>query len=120
NPFASPAIYHHVGYSVLMLDLCNNARKGLTQEQVAEAIKVEQETISRFERGATLPPLGRLLDIANLLDVPLETLVRSGSPRMIDQATDIAALLETLSEETREWVQTWLTQLCRKLAPNPT
>ena len=90
--------------------------KGLTQEQVAEAIGVEQETISRFERGATLPPLGRLMDIADLLGVPLETLIRGGSPRPIDQAADIAALLQPLSEEDREWVQTWLAQLCEKLA----
>ncbi len=93
------------------------SRKGLTQEQVAEAIGVEQETISRFERGATLPPLGRLLDIAELLGVPMETLIRTSSPRTIDQAADIAALLEPLSEENRQWVQAWLAQLCGKLAP---
>lgn len=94
-------------------------RKGLTQEQVAEAIGVEQETISRFERGATLPPLGRLIDLADLLGVPLESLVRTSSPRVIDQAADIAALLEPLSEENREWVQALLAQLCRKLSAEP-
>lgn len=34
---------------------CRQA-KGMTQEQVAERLGVEQETISRFERGAVLPP----------------------------------------------------------------
>jgi ribosome-binding protein aMBF1 (putative translation factor) len=35
----------------------------LTQEQLAEMLGVEQETISRFERGTTLPPLPRLIQL---------------------------------------------------------
>src|SRR3569623_2035971 len=83
---------------------CRMAR-GLTQEQIAVSIGVEQETISRFERGATLPSLGRLFDIAEFLDVPLNSLVGAGSARPIDQGTEIAALLNDLSEENREWVR---------------
>ncbi len=39
------------------------------------------------------------------------------SPHSIDQASDIAVLLEPWSDENRERVQTWLAQLCKKLAP---
>ena len=49
-------------------------QRQLTQAELAEAIRVEQETISRFERGATLPPLGRLSDIADALSCPLDEL----------------------------------------------
>lgn len=90
--------------------------RNLTQEQVAEFISVEQETISRFERGATLPPLLRLMDLADLFSVPLDTLVRAGSARPLDQAIDIAAALNGLNEEDRGWVREWLVEMCQKLS----
>ncbi|MES2832468.1 MAG: helix-turn-helix transcriptional regulator [Pseudomonadota bacterium] len=90
--------------------------RNLTQEQVAEFISVEQETISRFERGATLPPLLRLIDLADLFNVPLDTLVRAGSARPLDQAIDIAAALTKLNEEDRGWVREWLVEMCQKLS----
>ncbi|WP_297831455.1 helix-turn-helix transcriptional regulator [Pseudomonas sp.] len=88
----------------------------LTQEQVATKLGVEQETISRFERGATLPPLLRLIDLAELFDVPLDALVRAGSARSVDQASDLAVLLNSLSEDDRIWVHGWVTEMCMKLA----
>ncbi len=90
--------------------------KGLTQEKVAELIGVEQETISRFERGATIPPLLRLIDLAELFNVPLDTLVRAGSSRPLDQAIDIASSLSKLSEKDRDWIREWTIEMCRKLA----
>jgi len=90
--------------------------KNLTQEQVAERIGVEQETISRFERGATLPPLLRLVDLAELFNVPLDAFVRAGSARALDQAIDIAVLLNGLNEDNRVWVREWVEQMCRKLS----
>lgn len=90
--------------------------RNLTQEQVAAQLGVEQETISRFERGATLPPLLRLIDLAEIFDVPLDALVRAGSARAIDQAIDLAGILNTLSEEDRVWVLGWVTEMCAKLA----
>lgn len=76
--------------------------KGLTQDDVATAIGVEQETISRFERGATLPTLMRLIDIAELLQVPLDLLVRAGSSRAVDVAVDLTAMLDKLTPQNRE------------------
>lgn len=90
--------------------------RNLTQEQVAAQLGVEQETISRFERGATLPPLLRLIDLAEIFDVPLDSLVRAGSARPMDQAIDLAESLNGLSEEDRVWVLGWVTDMCAKLA----
>lgn len=90
--------------------------KNLTQEQVAESIGVEQETISRFERGATIPPLLRLIDLSEFFNVPLDTFVRAGSARPLDQAIDIAAALNGLNEENRSWVHEWTVEMCRKLS----
>ncbi|WP_296001940.1 helix-turn-helix transcriptional regulator [Rugamonas sp.] len=90
--------------------------KKLTQEQLAAQLGVEQETISRFERGVTLPPLLRLIDLAEIFGVPLDALVRAGSARSMDQAVDLAASLNSLSEDDRVWVHDWVTEMCAKLA----
>ncbi len=91
-------------------------QKGLTQAELAEKINVEQETISRFERGATLPPLGRLADIADALSSPMEDLFRSGSPRLEDKAQAMARALENLSDSDRRMVSDIVEQLCSRLA----
>lgn len=90
-------------------------QRQLTQAELAEAIGVEQETISRFERGATLPPLGRLSDIADALSYPLDELLRTGSPRLEDRAQGIARILEKLTEPDRRLVGDIIEQLCARL-----
>lgn len=46
-------------------------RKGLTQEQVAVLIEMEQNTISVIESGRNFPTLVTLEKIADILDVEL-------------------------------------------------
>jgi transcriptional regulator with XRE-family HTH domain len=93
-------------------------QRQLTQAELAEAIGVEQETISRFERGATLPPLGRLSDIADALSCPLDELLRTGSPRLEDRAQGIARILEKLTESDRRLVGDIIEQLSARLLKN--
>lgn len=49
--------------------------RGLTQEQLAEAIDKTVETVSNIERGIKLPGLSTLEDIRKALDVKLSYLV---------------------------------------------
>ncbi len=46
-------------------------RKGLTQEELAELIQMEQNSISVMESGRNFPTLGTLEKIATVLDVNL-------------------------------------------------
>ncbi len=46
-------------------------RKGLTQEELAELIQMEQNSISVMESGRNFPTLGTLEKIAAVLDVNL-------------------------------------------------
>lgn len=89
--------------------------KRLTQAELAEAIGVEQETISRFERGATLPPLGRLVDIADVICCPLENLLRDGSLRLEDKAQSIALAMDGLSDSDIKLVSEFVEQICERL-----
>lgn len=88
----------------------------MTQEQVSEAMGVNTETISRFERGHTAPPLFRLFELASLYGVPPETLIAGGAGRSLDPARDVSALIGTLSHDDQEFVREWVAAMCERLA----
>lgn len=48
--------------------------KGLTQEQLAEALGIDQKHMSRIELGKSYPSLDRLVKIADALKVALPNL----------------------------------------------
>jgi transcriptional regulator with XRE-family HTH domain len=45
--------------------------RGLTQEQLAELVEVEQKHISRLELGKSFPTIDRLQKVSEALNVPL-------------------------------------------------
>lgn len=90
--------------------------QNMTQEQLAAKLGLEGETISRFERGATLPPLHRLIDLAEIFDVSLDEFVSACSVRPADQATSLASSLSLLNEGDRAWVHDLIAEICAKLA----
>lgn len=74
---------------------------GLTQEQVATTLSVEPETISRFERGATLPSITTLERLADILGTTMGDLLEEESPRQFTEVEKLAALLSPLSRDDR-------------------
>lgn len=76
----------------------------MTQEQLAERVGVSPETISRLERGAAVPSLARIEEIAGALGVELPDLFRfreRETPR--DRALD--ALLATVRRRSAEDIE---------------
>ena len=49
--------------------------KGLTQQQVAEALHVTRQAVSKWEQGKSLPDVDTLLHLAELFQVPVEALL---------------------------------------------
>jgi transcriptional regulator with XRE-family HTH domain len=94
------------------------ARKAaaMTQELVSEKLGVNTETISRFERGHTLPPLGRLFELASLYGVLPETLVAGGAGRSLDPGLDVSLLINELPEDDREFIRNWVAAMCARLS----
>lgn len=90
--------------------------RNITQRQLAAKLGVEQETISRFERGVTLPPLSRLLDLIDIFDIPLNELLCECATHPADYATRLTLRLSVLSEDDRSWVYNWVTEVCSRLA----
>jgi transcriptional regulator with XRE-family HTH domain len=90
--------------------------KNLTQRQLATQLGVEQETISRFERGVTLPSISRLLDIVEIFDISLHEFICQCAVSPAGHTADLTLKLSALSEGDRSWVYGWVIEICEKLA----
>lgn len=87
----------------------------LTQDQVAEHLKIGPEAVSRMERGIVTPSLARLFELAALFDCEASDLLRDSSPLPNDQAQRIQGRLERLTLEDRALVISLVDQLCERL-----
>jgi transcriptional regulator with XRE-family HTH domain len=88
---------------------------GWTQGGLAERIGVETETVSRFERGATLPSLVTLQRLALALNTTMADLIGEGSSMPNDQARVISAWLADLRSGDREFIVGMLKHWCAHL-----
>ena len=50
--------------------------KGMTQGELAERLSVSNKTISKWETGAGLPDISILVDLASVLDISVDDLLR--------------------------------------------
>jgi transcriptional regulator with XRE-family HTH domain len=98
--------------------LRRRARKW-SQEELAERLGVASETVSRFERGATLPSLLTLQRIGQVLRAPITDLLADASPGSDDQAAAIAAWISGLRQEDRDYVLTLVKGACDHLRRRP-
>lgn len=83
----------------------------LTQADVAERVSTDPETISRFERGATLPSLARLLDLAEALGATVASLLGAASPRATDELVALSQLVAALPAKDRKLVTAVVTAI---------
>ncbi|MEO7887697.1 helix-turn-helix transcriptional regulator [Polaromonas sp.] len=69
----------------------------LTQDELAGLVEVDAETVSRFERGISMPSLERLWVIADALDVGIGDLLAATSALPSDQARKITTIMAGLA-----------------------
>lgn len=72
-----------------------------TQDELAEKVGVDAETISRIERGVTLPSLSRLDQLAKSLDIGIAELLGQSSQIHGDQMRRLAELMGVLKTTDR-------------------
>ena len=89
--------------------------RGLTQAKLAEMIDLEQEAISRWERGTRVPTLHRLQQLSDALDCSVDQLLQRGSKRPDDQVAMIADALEGPDSDERLLVVNFVQQLAEML-----
>ena len=71
----------------------------MTQEGLAIALDVDPMTISRFERGVTLPSLLTLQKISAVFGIAMAELVDGSSKAADDKTKVFAALMLSLSDD---------------------
>lgn len=86
--------------------------KGLTQNQLAQELGVEVETVSRYERGLRAPSFPQLEKICSVLDVPAWLLFSDGRDMPDANAAVISELLSGLSNRDVEFVMSFVRQYC--------
>ena len=78
--------------------------KDMTQDQVAEALHIGTEAVSRMERGLTMPTVQRLAELAEVYGCGIDELLIASSTRTSDQAELISQILQTLPEADRAMI----------------
>ncbi len=70
--------------------------RGLTQQELAEKLNVVRQTVSKWEKGLSVPDSELLVEIANYFEVPVSTLLGE----TVELPTDVAAdSLHAISEK---------------------
>lgn len=77
-------------------------RRGLSQEQLGEAVGVTRQTVSKWELGATTPELDKLIQLAGFFGVSIDALVGYGGP-----ASEAPAPAVPCEEQTEKAPQRW-------------
>jgi transcriptional regulator with XRE-family HTH domain len=70
---------------------------GLTQKQLAKALGVHSISVSRWERGVTMPSLSRLRRVAEVTVTTTSDLLRAPDAASADE-DELAAIREELAE----------------------
>ena len=87
----------------------------MTQDQVAEALEIGPEAVSRMERGIVTPSLVRLVQFAELLKCSVETFYNKATKLADDNANAIAQLLDQLNRADRQLVLELVEKTCEFL-----
>lgn len=76
--------------------------RGLTQAQLAEQMGIEKETMSRLETGNISPTLGRLAQLARLLECDIGEFLQTTTPELTSQALALLGRMDDLSMSQQE------------------
>lgn len=71
--------------------------KGMSQEELAVRLHVVRQTVSKWEKGLSVPDADVLMQIADLLEVPVSELLGVTHPK--DREEDLASELAKLNEQ---------------------
>ena len=86
-----------------------------TQNQLAERVGVDAETISRFERGMHLPSLPTLYKLASVMTVDMGDLVSIHALAELNESAVFSTLIRDLSTENRQFVMNIVRDCCEHL-----
>jgi len=83
-------------------------RMGMTQNQLAQELGVEVETVSRYERGVIAPSFPQLENICTVLNVAAWVLFSNGTDSPNAQDMTIAELFKGISSRDRDFIRSYV------------
>lgn len=84
----------------------------MTQEQLALALDVDPVTVSRFERGVTLPSLPTLHRMADVFGITLARLFDDAPQSKRNEADTLGALMRGLSQAEKDFILETVKRFC--------
>ena len=75
--------------------------RGMTQEQLAEIINVEQKHVSRIEVGKSYPTIDRLEKIAEAFEVPIMTFFDFMHHDIVNYEKSLDEMMQELDEDSK-------------------
>lgn len=88
--------------------------RGMTQDELAEALHVSRQSISKWESGKTAPDLDNVMALAKLFDVSMQELTREDPGS--DSERDEAAAVKQKSRRKKPMMALWVTVALMALA----
>ncbi|WP_294361344.1 helix-turn-helix transcriptional regulator [Propionivibrio sp.] len=76
----------------------------MTQEELAAALDIDPMTVSRFERGVTLPSLATLQHISDTFGVSMAQMLEDVPTPSTEDASAIARLMKRLTLEEQKFL----------------
>lgn len=58
---------------------CERTKRNLSQNELAELLKISRQSISKWETGLSLPNTEQLINISKILDLSLDSLLKGDS-----------------------------------------
>ena len=85
----------------MLQDSIRNFRKarGLTQEELAVRLNVVRQTVSKWEKGISVPDADTLQKLADILEVSVSQLLRGDPEQSPQQRDEIAQQLARINEQ---------------------
>lgn len=76
-------------------------KKGLSQLELAEMVKVSRQAVSRWEVGSAIPSTNNLKYLSSLYDVPLDYLIHDNMQEPICTATETEGKIVEVGKKRR-------------------
>ena len=87
------------------------ATKGVTQDEVANALSISNKTVSKWEKGLSVPDADLLIRLADTLDTSVSTLL--GGTAEPEETPEIQQLSEKLARLNEELAQNLKELICK-------
>lgn len=75
-------------------------KKGMSQEHLAIQLNVVRQTVSKWEKGSSVPDAETLVKISEILSVPVNVLLDEPQPQETVELSDVAKQLAQMNELT--------------------